>query len=43
MTMEWKQLLCTERYKRPSDKPPQEFPLHEFKHDQDLILFFATI
>lgn len=37
--MEWEKLLCAERYNRPSDKPPEEFPLNEFKHDQDLILF----
>lgn len=37
--MDWQKLLCDIRFKRPYDKPPQEFQLNEFKHDQDLILF----
>jgi dGTPase len=37
--MKWSKLLCTECYKRPHGKPPPEFSLNEFKHDQDLILF----
>jgi len=39
MTMEWKRLLCTDRLKQPDNKPPPEFPIEEFKHDQDFILF----
>jgi len=39
MTMEWAKLLSTKGYKQPDDKPPPEFPLNEYKHDQDLILF----
>jgi len=37
--MDWNKLLCQKRFKRPKTKPPKEFNICEYKHDQDLILF----